>query len=249
MEIHKPKPFRNLREFLSEVSVVVVGIVIALAAESAIQGFEWRHRTRLADEQMHLEIAGDDGPQVYERIALSPCVNGGLNDIFNAVQQNAARVTLIDVLGRFWTPRHTWDSTAFQAAAAGGVLARMPAERVDEVSRFYTLMPVLDGANEREFRDGAALFLNPAGGALTDAEKDRILGAVETIRRDNEEIVRLVTLAAASMNELAIRVSEYRMPKERTSPLQVPERVVTEAQNHPMAQHCVAELKKSVSQQ
>ena len=36
MEIHKPEPAHNLREFFSEVAVVVVGIFIALAAEQAV---------------------------------------------------------------------------------------------------------------------------------------------------------------------------------------------------------------------
>jgi hypothetical protein len=38
MDIHKPKPVHSWREFFSEISVVVVGIAIALAAEQAIEG-------------------------------------------------------------------------------------------------------------------------------------------------------------------------------------------------------------------
>ena len=248
MEIHRPKPAGNLREFLSEVAVVVVGIVIALAAEQVVQSFDWRHKVRLADEQMRNEIAGDDGPQVYERIALAPCLNELLGGIRNAVEQDAARSTLIDALDRVWTPRHTWDSAAFQAATAAGILSRMPVERVDAMSRFYTSMPVLEGANEREFRDGSALFLSRAGGALTELEKERVLGAVEALRRDNTEIVRLAELAAAAMSQIGIRVTDYRPHVGPTSLLQEPARVVTELQNHPMAQRCVAELEKAVPQ-
>lgn len=37
MEIHKPKPWHGWREFLSEISVIVVGILIALAGEQTVE--------------------------------------------------------------------------------------------------------------------------------------------------------------------------------------------------------------------
>lgn len=195
---------------------------------------------------MRQEIAVDDGPQVYERIALSPCVNNELDSIINAVQKDVTRATLIDSPDRVWTPHHTWDSAVFQGAAAAGILVRMPIERIDAVSRFYNLMPVLEAADEREFRDGAALYLSRTGGALTKLEKDRILGTVKALRRDNAEIVRLATVAAGSINHLGIRVADYHPADSRTSPLQDADRVVVELQNHPMAQRCVGELEKAV---
>jgi hypothetical protein len=38
MEIHKPKPFHNWREFLAEIVVVVLGVLIALSACSTSVG-------------------------------------------------------------------------------------------------------------------------------------------------------------------------------------------------------------------
>lgn len=75
MEIHKPKPARNLREFFSEVAVVLVGIVIALAGEQMLISLEWHHKMRHVTEEMRQEVSGDGGPQVLERVALSPCIS------------------------------------------------------------------------------------------------------------------------------------------------------------------------------
>ena len=36
MDIHKPKPIRNWREFLKEVGIIVLGVSIALAGEQAV---------------------------------------------------------------------------------------------------------------------------------------------------------------------------------------------------------------------
>jgi hypothetical protein len=47
MDIHKPKPVHNWREFFSEISVVVCGILIALALE---QGLEALRETHVEDQ-------------------------------------------------------------------------------------------------------------------------------------------------------------------------------------------------------
>jgi hypothetical protein len=247
VEIHKPKPARNLREFFSEVAVVLVGIVIALAGEQMLITLEWHHKIRLVTEEMRQEVSGDGGPQVLERVALSPCINKTLDAIRSSVDQNAGRSTVLEAVDRFVTPRHTWDSIAFQAAVSAGVLAQLPVDRVDTMSRFYSLMPALENANEREFRDGAALAaLSRTGGPLTDVERGRVLEAVETLRRDDAEILRFSILAEAAMRQLGITVADYHPRAGNVSSLQDPERVVIELEKLPMAQQCINDLKRSL---
>ena len=64
MEVHKPKPVHSWREFISEIAVVVIGVVIALSADQMLQGLELRAKVRHAEQQMRAELALDDGPQV-----------------------------------------------------------------------------------------------------------------------------------------------------------------------------------------
>ena len=59
MDIHKPKPWHGLREFLKEYVIIVVGVLTALAAEQAV---EWLHRRAELSEAraaLHAEIAAD----------------------------------------------------------------------------------------------------------------------------------------------------------------------------------------------
>jgi hypothetical protein len=248
LEIHKPKPSHNLREFLSEVAVVLLGIAIALAGEQTLLSLESRHKIRLVAEEMRQEISGDDGPQVLERIALSKCVDSTLDAIRGLAEKNVDRPTILDSIARFSTPRHTWDSTAFQAALSAGILAQMPPDRVDAMSRFYSLMPALESANEREFRDGASLAaISRARGPLTESEHGQVLNAVETLRRDNAEIVRFSHLAESAMKQLGVKISDYRPLAGRVSSLQDPQRVIDEVQAMPMAQQCVNDVKASLA--
>ena len=47
MDVHKPKPFHGLREFLKDYAIIVIGVLTALAAEQAA---EWLHWRQLVDE-------------------------------------------------------------------------------------------------------------------------------------------------------------------------------------------------------
>jgi len=240
LEFHRPKPLHSLREFLSEVAVVLLGIVIALAGEQALLSLESRHKIRLVAEEMRQEFSGDDGPQALERIALSKCVDTALDTIRGSAETNADRSAILASIGRFGTPRHTWDSIAFQDALSAGILAQMPTDRVDAMSRFYSLMPVLESANEREFRDGASLAaISRAGGPLTESERGQVLKAVETLRRDNAEIVGFSLLAESAMKQLGVKIADYRPHAGRVSSLYDPRRVINEMWAMPMAQQCV----------
>jgi hypothetical protein len=55
MDIHKPKPWRGVREFLKEYVIIVVGVLTALAGEQAVEWLHWRHIAQEARE----DIAAD----------------------------------------------------------------------------------------------------------------------------------------------------------------------------------------------
>src|SRR5580704_11219366 len=59
MEIHKPKPIHNWREFLTEIGVVVLGVCIALAAEQAVEAIHWHNKVVEARGVIATELAGN----------------------------------------------------------------------------------------------------------------------------------------------------------------------------------------------
>ena len=64
MEIHKPKPFHNLKEFGSEILTIVVGILIALGLEQAIEAIHRNERRQIAVEMIEKEIRTNIGEAV-----------------------------------------------------------------------------------------------------------------------------------------------------------------------------------------
>ena len=247
MEVHRPKPIHSWQEFLSEIAVVVIGVVIALSAEQLLQGLELRAKVRHAEEQMRAELALDDGPQVLQRIALAPCVEESLSRIRTAIEQGEPRAAVLEAVERFDPPRHTWDSVAFQAATVNNVLPHLPADQLWRWAYVYSMMPLLDRANEREFLDIARIrALSRVGGPLGEAERVRLLEAVEALRRDNEDIVTHVTPTAGAIRELGIRVvSDAKPPSEVYAPAG-PSRVLEQLKRLPMAASCVLALEQAM---
>lgn len=74
MEVHKPKhPVEGLRELLKEVGIIVLGVLIALGAEQAVQWLHDRHDRREARENIRAELAADLA-DLRNRNAIEPCI-------------------------------------------------------------------------------------------------------------------------------------------------------------------------------
>lgn len=80
MEIHKPKPVHNWREFLKEYAIIVLGVATALAAEQAAQALH--DRARAADARAHIraEIAGNMVTMSL-RAASESCIGKRLDEV------------------------------------------------------------------------------------------------------------------------------------------------------------------------
>ena len=136
MEIHKPKPWHGWREFLKEIGTIVIGVLIALGAEQAV---EWAHRqnelaeTResLRDEMVRnataMKLTIEEGPCVQSRLdRVAAWAKGGPSPIWDA----GALMGL--------------SSSAWEVAKAG-VVAHMPLKERIAYDTFYA-----DVANRAE---------------------------------------------------------------------------------------------------
>src|SRR3954447_5339169 len=75
MHVHLPKPLHGWRAFVGEVGIIVVGVLIALAAEQLVDEWQWREKVGHAEAAMRLELSEDDGPEAYDRALIGPCLD------------------------------------------------------------------------------------------------------------------------------------------------------------------------------
>src|SRR5665213_1394045 len=88
MDIHKPKPWHNLREFLKEYLIIVVGVLTALGAEQGVEWLHWRHLAAETEADLAAGLKVDLGNAV-QWIAASPCNEADDANLTQALRSDA----------------------------------------------------------------------------------------------------------------------------------------------------------------
>ena len=189
MDVHKPKPIHNWRELLSEIGTIVIGVLIALAAEQTVEAFHWRHKVAEAEEAMRLELRDDDLPQAYARVAITPCMTAALDRVEAALDAGDARAPVTAAVPGYDPPTRTWDMEAWRAAVASDAASHMSAARMTLWSGPYRIMPrlTLETTGEAEARSVLRAGARQAG-PLSPAEREAKLLAVEQARTHNRSM-------------------------------------------------------------
>jgi hypothetical protein len=181
------------RESSRELIIVVLGVLIALLAQQLVQNWEWRQKVRAAEAAMQRELFFDDGPQVYLRAVLHPCLQQRLAAIRTAVDADNSREELAGLIAGVQVDVTSYDDLAIQSAFASDVAAHMPQDRLNAYIQAYQMIPTMDRTNALEAGDLARLRSLPqTGGPLTQDEKSRVLEAVDALRTHD----RLMFVAA-----------------------------------------------------
>ncbi len=133
MDIHKPKPVHNWRELLTEIGVIVVGIVIALSGEQIVEAFHWSHQIEVGEASLK-----DNFVRVVDNAAeleaQKDCVSNRLAQLDALVARAAAsgRLPSLSVLGH--PPFSPWRNAVWQGLTAGQTVAHMPHNKVQSYS-------------------------------------------------------------------------------------------------------------------
>jgi hypothetical protein len=204
MHFHLPKPLHGWREFIGEVAIIVLGVVIALGAESAVQSIEWQHKVDAAVADMNNELGAGDGPEAYERLAVHDCVATQLDRLRAAIERGD-RGQSNKLIDQFWLPNRTWDSLARDAANTADVAAHMPHERMLQYRIAYEMVPDMQRLAEKELADlGHLRALPTSGGPLGTEEKLSEVDAVEALKLDNETFARESTFVLVRLRMMGI---------------------------------------------
>jgi hypothetical protein len=187
MHIHLPKALENWRDVAREIAIIVVGVLIALFAEEAASRWERNDDIKAAEGAMRRELLWDNGPQIYQRAVMHPCVTARLDAIRAAVEAGKSRQEIAGLIGGFHLQFLTYDRTAHDAATSSDLANHMPQAVLEPYTLVYGVMPRMDRISLQEAADVARLrALKRTGDApLSEAESSQVLGAVEALRNDD----------------------------------------------------------------
>ena len=203
MHFHVPKALHNWRELAREIAIIVVGVLIALFFEQLVERWQWQRKIAAAENSMRFELLWDDGPQLYQRLAMHTCVVGRLDAIRAAVEARRPRREIRALIDSYWLPSLTYDSVAHQEAIASDVASHMSHDEIDPFTAVYDSMPRLDRTSELESEAMAQLrVLKRTGDALSPSEEDKVLSAVETLRGEDRTMSAPARWAMAELDKV-----------------------------------------------
>jgi len=115
MEIHKPKAVHSWGELAREVGVIVIGIVIALVGEQAVEALHWSQKAEAVRASLDRELSGDLA-FAAEQQAGKACARRYFDALQTAIVHNdaAAASALHDLGPPFDT--HPWQADAWDVA-------------------------------------------------------------------------------------------------------------------------------------
>lgn len=198
MHVHLPKPLHGWREFLHEVAIIVLGVLIALGLEQIVSSSHDRASAAETRATIRGEIA-ENLRLMLRRQRTDGCVVRRLNEI----------AAFLDESSQGQHPKQpTWigapyaplvGDTAFKSAQSAGKFFLLPLSEQQKIEVFYTDGGDFNDQNTREWYDWAQLrSLSSSSARLTDAEISRLRqalqdarGADRLIREDTGEYIQL----------------------------------------------------------
>jgi hypothetical protein len=139
MDIHKPKPWRGIREFLKEYLIIVVGVLTALGFEQLAEHIRWALAVGEARASIHQEIAFNGG-FFLARSRGRPCVANLFARLNTAVSaaESGGRTTAVPEVP--YNLGLQISDAQWQAARAAQVLPHFPPGELAALGRYYDIV-------------------------------------------------------------------------------------------------------------
>ncbi|MEG3143374.1 hypothetical protein U1839_01795 [Sphingomonas sp. RT2P30] len=197
MDIHKPKPIHNMRELLGEIGIIVIGVLMALAAEQTVEALHHRSQAIELSEALDVELSHNLAV-LKDTVELTPCIDRRLGDIAKwSMSVSAGRP--LQLAGEFGRMPGQISLTAIWRST-GTSLELLPLDKRIDYARFYDNFGNSDRIRD-EMRDKWSDLANFEGAATLAARE------VLQIAHDIRDIRRATEVLAANYTILRDRMS------------------------------------------
>jgi hypothetical protein len=181
MHFHLPKPLHGWREFVGEVGIIVVGVLIALSADQAVESWQWREKVDAAKASIGLEL-NTQLDYSEEVMALSRCAPRFVDALEAAiVRHDSAAIARLHDRQPPFVPR-PWRSTAWQAAMSTQVADHFKRGELAQYAFMSNSFEDIRRAQESILTDFADATTGRLGGLSDPATTNAQLAAAERLR-------------------------------------------------------------------
>jgi len=202
MHFHLPKPLHGWREFVGEVGIILLGVLLALGAESLIEDLRWHHQVSIAQDGINDEL-GVVALKSYERVLLQPCISARLSELGALLRASKGQwkgspmvvngSSRRALLAAYRTPNRPLVVDAWQNSETSGTLNHMPSKQVLEMARIYSQDREFYELQQEEARSAARLMPLAYDADLTPDMRVNMLAAIGDIDRINALMALMAT--------------------------------------------------------
>ena len=200
MEIHKPKAVHGWRELINEIGVIVIGVLIALGAEQAVEYFHWRHQVAEGREAVREDLVAVLD-QTAEREAFSACIGHRLEDVADILDK-ASETGRLPPVGRLGgATRRIWALGSWDALVAAQVANHFPRDQLLALGSIHDYLSEVAALNRDELEQWSQLYtIVGPGRRIGEAEIGSLYAALGKANYD----ARLMRIAAYQLNAIAL---------------------------------------------
>ena len=199
MRFQLPRPLHGWRGFVGEVGVIVLGVLIALAAQQGAETIGWRQRIHEARDALSFELADAIG-QANVRQQLSQCIQHRLDKLSIVVDEasESGRLPPIGDIGK--PPYYTWLTATWETTMASQTASHFDRRELNGLARIYEYVNVLKAVAPRELDVWTRLYsIVGPGRALAPAEAASLRREIGEAR----QLDQLITVSAIRVRQIA----------------------------------------------
>jgi hypothetical protein len=174
MDIHKPKPWHGVREFLKEYAIIVVGVLTALAGEQAVEALHGMHQAEAGEAELRVAFRREVDNAALRQVQ-DACVTQRLAALSSILKQaeETGRLPAIAAVGHpSFTP---WKVGVWDALVADQTVSHLPRQKAIEYTGIVSTTNYLSGLSDREEDQWTVLdSLVGPGRRLSDVEAQQL---------------------------------------------------------------------------
>jgi len=216
------RPLHGWREFIHEIVIVVLGVLLALAGAEVVENWRWQWQAGSTRQSIANELVANAN-QAAERIAVEDCLRDRIGELAARLRASNGRWTADPLpigpgaqptphwenrsMGRVYAaPLVGWSQDAWDTAKSAGVVDHMSHEEVAAYSNIYgEIAGIRDFQNQELLLESSLSFLS-ADQQLDSGARNDALGKLGQLDALNAVNAGLSSLILEQMKTLHLKV-------------------------------------------
>jgi hypothetical protein len=222
MHFHLPKPLHGWREFIGEVGIIVIGVLIALGAQQVVESAQWATKASTAKHELQQQMVL---AWVFaeEREARERCADDYLVNLANAIVSSPPQWRPIpaDYCGAhhervYSPPDRPWPTEVWRSVETEGTVSHLGGSYPRRASFLFDFIKSIGDENNAEINEAAGVNALAYSITLTPDSKAEFIKSIERLHYHNDSIALSSRQMQQQIRALGDAPTAQELSAERT---------------------------------